>query len=221
MIVWTLDATRLAWLWMAAAAKPEKGRGASVSAIDDGSLVERARKGDRKAEDQLYRRHGRAVLNTVARLLGSKQDAPDIAQDTFLYAFTQIDQLREPKKFRSWILRIAVMRVRQTIRRRRLQRRLGLEHTSEDASLRALSPDQWSPEMRAQLSMVDDMLARLPVEQKLAWTLRYVEGHKLREVAEMGGWSMSSAKRYIKAADEQIQRRVKVHKDDDGEVDDE
>ena len=66
-----------------------------------------------------------------------------------------------------------------------------------------------SPEQRAMLSAVYRILDRLPVNQRLAWTLRYVEGEQLERVAELCNCSLATVKRRIKAAHEAIQREVK------------
>ena len=62
-----------------------------------------------------------------------------------------------------------------------------------------------SPERRALLSRVYQVLDRIPVEQRLAWSLRYVEGEKLERVAEQCGCSLATAKRRIAAAHARIQ----------------
>ena len=197
-----------------AARRPTKGD--RVEAIDDASLVERARGGDLWAEEQLYRRHGKAVAHKVARLLGSKQEVPDVVQDTFLYAYSQLNQLREPSKFRAWLMGIAVMRVRRVIRRRRLQRRFGLDKTTEDAALSTLAPTQWSPEARAQLATIDAILKTLAPDERISWMLRYVDGHSFEEVSEITKTSISTARRRCLAAHDKIQQQVRFK----GEVDD-
>ena len=57
---------------------------------DDAALVARALAGDRVAEAQLYRRHARVIANVAARLLGSRADAEDIVQETFVIALENL-----------------------------------------------------------------------------------------------------------------------------------
>ena len=164
--------------------------------IGDGDLVVRALSGDRRAEDALYRRHARRVAGLVARLLGSLDEVEDIVHDAFVAAFEQLDKLREPEAFRSWLQRIAVIKVRRAIRRRALRRRLGFM-LEQPLTLDSLAAPDASPEIRAELASMNTVLSRLSAEHRIAWMLRYVEGYKLSEVAELTGCSLSTAKRRI------------------------
>ena len=138
-----------------------------LESISDGALVERTRDGDRWAEDALVRRHGREVERVIARLLGSHDEVHDLAQDTFLAAFEQLDRLREPSVFRGWLLRIAVNKTRRQIRRRSLlMRRLGLDQAEPDATLEALAAHGVGPEVRLELSAIDQVLTALPADQR-------------------------------------------------------
>jgi RNA polymerase sigma-70 factor (ECF subfamily) len=65
-----------------------------------------------------------------------------------------------------------------------------------------------SPERRALLSRVYQVLEQIPVEHRLAWTLRYVEGEKLEEVAERCGCSLATAKRRIAAAQSRLESEL-------------
>src|SRR5262245_41632168 len=69
----------------------------------DAALVERAREGDRSAEDLLYRGHARRVLGLLTRLTGSTADADDLLHDSFRAAFESLGRLRDPSSFGSWL----------------------------------------------------------------------------------------------------------------------
>jgi RNA polymerase sigma-70 factor (ECF subfamily) len=70
--------------------------------------------------------------------------------------------------------------------------------------------------MRAELALLDRMLARLPTKERMAWMLRYVEGCELPEVARMCGCSLATAKRRIAAAHERVAAHVDVRENGDG-----
>ncbi len=176
--------------------------------------MRRAVAGDAWAEDALYRRHARPIAGLVARLLGSKQDAEDVVHDAFVHAFQKLDRLREPDAFRGWLSRIAITQVRRVIRRRRLARSLGLLPLGDDAALEQLASSVVSPEVRAELAVVDGILRRLPTNDRIAWMLRVVEGHRLEEVAELSGCSLATAKRRIAAAQKRMNAVLDVQLDD-------
>ncbi|MGE0791412.1 MAG: RNA polymerase sigma factor [Sandaracinaceae bacterium] len=181
-----------------------------VVSIADADLVIRARGGDRAAEDLLYRRHAPAVARTVVRLAGSKQDAEDIVHDAFVSAFSQLGRLREPAAFKGWLTQIAITYVRRSIRRTRLRRALGLLPATDDACLERLASRDLSPERRADLAVIDSILARTAADDRIAWSLRMIEGQKLEEVAELTGCSLATAKRRIARVQARVDATVRM-----------
>lgn len=175
--------------------------------LDDATLVERARAGDRWAEDALVRRHFGAVVSTVARLLGDPHEAEDVVQDTFASALAELGALREPSVVRSWLLQIAVRKVHRRFRKRRLLRLLGLASGEPEGGLASFASEDASPEVRAELALLDRALAGLAPAERIAWTLRRVEGMQLEDVARSCDCSLATVKRRIAAAD----RRVRAH----------
>jgi RNA polymerase sigma-70 factor (ECF subfamily) len=144
------------------------------------------------------------VERLIARFLGTHDGVLDLAQETFLTAFEQLERLREPSVFRGWLLRIAVNKTRRHIRRRRLMRRFGLDQSAPDATLEALAADGAGPEVRQELAVLDAVLAALPVDQRIAWMLRYVEGHTVRDVGRLCDCSLSTIKRRLDAAHRRV-----------------
>src|SRR5262249_16157723 len=81
-------------------------------------LVRKAKEGDLEAFQALYQRFANRVLSFVYRMVGSKSEAEDIVQDTFVPAFHKISELKEDSKFQSWLFTIARNNVYQTYRAR-------------------------------------------------------------------------------------------------------
>jgi RNA polymerase sigma-70 factor (ECF subfamily) len=177
---------------------------------DDAQLVERIRQGNRAAEEALYRAYAPAVLALATRLLGRRSDAEDATQDTFVIAFENIERLRDPAALRPWLMQVAVSQVRRRFRKRRLLKALGLHIGADDATLDSLVAPGASQEVRADLSMLDRILAGLPAAQRIAWMLRYVEGEELQAVAHACGCSLATIKRRIAAADAQVHGELRV-----------
>lgn len=178
--------------------------------IGDVDLVLAARGGDRFAQGALYQRHSPQATRLAARLLGTHTDAEDVLHDAFFEALSKLDQLREPGAFRSWLLRIVVMNVRQRLRRRALQRRLGLYRSEDDATLEALASPDANPEELACLSLIDDVLMRCSTDERVAWMLARVEGHTLSEISELMGIPTHTVKRRIARVDGVVARVVEV-----------
>ncbi len=182
----------------------------SANALGDAELVARARQGDRFSREVLYRRHAHYLLSISIRLLASRGDGEEVVQDTFVVGFEQLATLREPAAVRAWLARIAVSLARRRLRRARLLRLLGLDRAPDDATLAALAAPGLRPDERAELSLVDRMLARLPADQRIAWMLRRVEGLPLAEVASACACSLATAKRRVAAVDARVASYVAI-----------
>jgi RNA polymerase sigma-70 factor (ECF subfamily) len=179
------------------------GRGASGEAdrpvdagIEDERLVARARNNDLLAFELLYRRHSGFALNLAVRIQGSALDAEDIVHDAFLKASERLAELREASAFRAWLGSIVVRLVRTRLRRKSLLRSLGLS-SAEPIELDAIASPNADPESRVLLAQVYSLLQTLPADERIAWTLRYVDHHRLEVVAKLVDCSLATAKRRI------------------------
>lgn len=166
----------------------------------DRAAVALASGGDHDAFRSLVERHSRYVFNVAYRLTGSAQDAEDVVQDTFLKAYRQLSRFEARADFRTWIHRIAVNRSIDLIRSRK-NRELGqdpddLERGADAAVPVAAGPDRLllSAEIRERVS---EGLAHLTPSERLAFTLRHVEGLPIREVASAMGLKTEAAKNSI------------------------
>jgi len=91
---------------------------------EDLDLVLRSKKGDMSAFGELVNRYQSLVINFCYKMLGNREDAEDIAQETFLRAFPAIGRFQPRAKFSTWLLTIAKNLTLNLIRneRRRLKR---------------------------------------------------------------------------------------------------
>ena len=169
----------------------------------DAHLVALARVGEGGAFERLYRRHASYAMSLAVRVQGHAGDVEDIVHDAFLRVHDRLRELRADASFRPWLASIVVSLVRTRLRRRRMLSALGLVQ-SEPVELDALVHGDAGPEVRAQLAQVYGVLAETPVDQRICWTLRYIEGRKLEEVAEVAQCSLATAKRRIAMVQQRI-----------------
>ncbi len=174
-----------------------------------GELVGRAMRGEAWAKEALFGRFVRPVIRRLTRLVGDPEEAADLAQDVFLTAFTKLDRLQNPNVFEAWLMQIAVRRAHDTLRKRRLLRLLGL-YQPRSEGLAAFASSDATPEQRAELALLARVLERVGAADRIAWTLRYVEGERLEDVARVTGCSLATAKRRIKRAHDIVRQHVDV-----------
>src|SRR5689334_21178370 len=173
---------------------------AQLNALQDAQLVALGCKGEVQALEILYRRHAAFAIHLAARIVGSARDVEDIAHDAFLRAFERIHDLADRTAFRSWLGAIVVHAVRSRMRRARLMSVLGMGKASEPVDLDAIASPDASPHTRAQIAQIYALLRTLPTDDRIAWTLRAVEGHDLETVARLTRCSLATVKRRITRA---------------------
>lgn len=153
---------------------------------------------------ELYELYGRQVFSFCLHRLGSREEAEDAAQTTFLNAFRGLARGVEPQLERAWLFKIAervcLTRVRSAFRRRRV------ESPSDLASLEERVP---SPEREAdELIPLTRALASMPSQQRHALLLREWRGLSYAEIACRLGLSQSAVEALLFRARRSLARRL-------------
>jgi RNA polymerase sigma-70 factor (ECF subfamily) len=156
-------------------------------AIDFASLVEAEQAG---------------LQRIAARLLRDEDDARDLVQTTFADAYERRRSLRDPAAARAWLRRILVTRALNHLRRRRVWRRVREIFGAGDAPEAAApgpAPDALVTNAR-RLAAVARSLDALPARQAAAFTLRYLEGLDLDDIARAMGVGRGTVKTHLHRA---------------------
>lgn len=172
----------------------------SYADLQDAELVALGIQGNRQALEWLYRRHAAFAIHLAIRIEGSAREADDIVHDSFVRAFERLREIRDPGAFRSWLGSIVVREVRTHMRRARLMRAIGLVRTGDPIDLDAIASPDASPSTRAQIAQLYALLQTLPVDDRIAWILRSVEGHDHDTIVRMTSCSLATVKRRIDRA---------------------
>jgi RNA polymerase sigma-70 factor (ECF subfamily) len=155
--------------------------------------------------DAAFRAHAGFVASVALRVLGRPSEVDDLVQDVFLRALPRLATLRDPAALRGWLAVVTARLARRRLRSRRWKIWLGVgaDHDYTELADRAASPED-----RALLRELYRALDRLPVQQRLAWTLRHAEGLELAAVAEACDCSLATVKRWIAAAEAALRTEV-------------
>lgn len=117
-------------------------------------------------------------------------------QEVFICLFQRIKTLREPAALRGFVMSIAVLTVRTTlraeVRRQRLRRWFGRQQETEPKSLRLVPEDM---DAREALTRFYQILDRINERDRMAFVLRFVEGMGVAEVASAVGVSVPTVRR--------------------------
>jgi RNA polymerase sigma-70 factor (ECF subfamily) len=158
--------------------------------------------------DAAFRRYSSYVARIGTRILGRDDDElDDLVQDVFTRAAAGLKRMNGAAEVRGWL---ATVTVRVAVRRLRVRRlRRFVRWDSEVlSSAEPIAPGA-TPEQRATILGIYQILGRLPARQRAAWVLRHVEGDRLEEVAQHCGCSLATAKRLIARAEAWIERNTR------------
>ena len=166
-------------------------------APDNRRLVEEARNGDREAFRIIYECYGPRVYNFLCRLLGSRHEAEDATQQTFLIVLHRLGSLRDPDLLESWIYRIARNEVYQKFRRKQVDsleedNSKTLAERTEDRHLnghpeKALLNEELGEALQSALN-------DLPIKLREVFILAVIDDMSYKDISEIVGRSLLSVK---------------------------
>jgi RNA polymerase sigma-70 factor (ECF subfamily) len=175
--------------------------------IDESNLIERFKKGDRSAFEEIVRKYQHRIYNLCRYMLQDPEDAQDAAQDVFLKAYRALKDFRPDSSLYTWIYRIAVTTCLD-YRRKSRREVFRSEPLTEDLPSGEHSPHQLY-ESRKITESVQLALQKLPEKLRAAIVLREIEGLSYEEIAEVLHTSAGTVKSRISRAREQVRHLLK------------
>ncbi|RMH16081.1 MAG: RNA polymerase sigma factor RpoE [Gammaproteobacteria bacterium] len=183
----------------------------------DKVLVDRARKGDRKAFDMLVLKYQNRIVQLVSRYISHREDAMDVAQEAFIKAYRALPSFEGNSAFYTWLYRIAVNTAKNwsIAKARRPAKRESELSDSEQHEFDVTLKDQDSPDhlaMRDELERVIRLsIESLPEELRSAIVLREMEGLSYDEIAQIMDCPVGTVRSRIFRAREGIQKRLEPY----------
>lgn len=168
---------------------------------DDDALIQALRVGHPGAAAAFYDRHAAHVHRTLQSALGTDPDIPDLLQDVFVRAIDRIGELGDLGRVRSWLTTIAVFMARAHIRRRRRRSWLSV-FSPEQTSLKRQEPP--SSDARFALREIYHLLDGFPVDERMAFVLRIVDGMTVPDAAHACRVSPATFKRRLARAEKRF-----------------
>ena len=165
-----------------------------------GKLVIEARNGNRDAFKTIYELFGPRIYNFLYKLLGSRNEAEDVTQQTFLTVLNRLGSLRDPDLLESWIYRIARNEVYQKFRRKPVD-------SLDDDDSRPFADKQEDPRLQGQPEkellneelrrVLGSVLQSIPLKLREVFILAVVDEKSYQEISEIVGRSLLSVKKDI------------------------
>ena len=169
---------------------------------DDVALVTAVRDGSELAFNLLVDRHQQAVRTFLRRLLGNEADADDMAQETFLAAWTHARSFRGEASVRAWLCGIAWRKAKGA------QRSWARQRSRDTTHHEGRSPESAGAAPMEDRLAVKRALQALPLEQRAAVTLCLVCGFSHSEAAEILGAALGTVKSHVLRGRERLVKEI-------------
>lgn len=163
--------------------------------------------GEDWAMTEAWFRFAPLVIGLAERVLRSKPDAEDLAQEVFAKLADQAKTLRTPTSLRSFVYSMAVRKLRSQLRYRRVRAWLSFGNPEALTDARHTTLDM---ESRDLLRKVHQLLERLAPRDRLVFILRRVEAMTVEEIAATMDISESTAKRSLGHASRRLSRWIEA-----------
>jgi RNA polymerase sigma-70 factor (ECF subfamily) len=185
---------------------------------DDDRLMIRLQEGDRSAFDALVARHQGDLYGFFVKNTRDPALAEDLTQETLLKIYRLSWDYLPLGRFRGWMFRMARNLLIDTARRRshdalvHALRAKSREQQGEAEAISRLADELLPPETQAGqrelAEIVDGLLAELPAEQRMTFTLHHFHGLPLPEVADVLETNVPTTKSRLRLAREKLQARL-------------
>lgn len=142
--------------------------------------MEACKRGDRRAQKELYDRYCQAMYNICLRMTRHEADAEDLLQNAFVDVFTKLDSFRHESTIGAWIKRIVINTCINFLKKRRLNTQSWDERIPDQADER--EADTW-PELT--IEKVKQAIGALPDGYRTVFSLYLMEGYDHKEIGEI------------------------------------
>jgi RNA polymerase sigma-70 factor, ECF subfamily len=186
-----------------------------ATTFDESALVTRAKAGDAGAFAELVNHYDRRVFRMAKQITQNEEDAEDVLQETFLKAYSHLDDFQGNSKFYTWLVRIAVNEALMKLRKRRSDKTVPLDEpidTGEDVVAREIAVWDENPEdtySQQELGKIlDDAVQSLKPAYRTVFILRDIEEMSIEETAEALNLSISAVKSRLLRARLQLRDKL-------------
>jgi len=184
---------------------------------EDHELVVKAQNGNNLAFEKLVMKYDRLVLNIAYAYRNSKDDADDIYQEVFLRVYRGLKNFQLRSKFSTWLYRITVNVCIEFKRKAKVRDHESLD-TGDDEDESSVSfasvidsgvkTDQETLDNETS-ELIQSELDKLPQQLKMAFTLKYYQGLKIKEISNMMNCTEGTIKGYLFTSSRKLRAKLK------------
>jgi RNA polymerase sigma-70 factor (ECF subfamily) len=160
----------------------------------DRELVQRCRRGELGAFEELYKRYGSRLYTVAYRITGSAADAEDLVQDMFLQVFRRLESFRGEAALGTWLHRLAINTCLDFVRSKQGRRQRVTDAADDLDALESPAAGPWRAEAALDRMDLERAIAQLPPSYRRAFLLHDVEGLEHHEIGAALGIAEGTSK---------------------------
>jgi len=169
-------------------------------------LIEACKKGERKAQFEVYKLYAKAMYNAAYRILNNSAEAEDIIQESFLKAFQKINSFSGDVSFGAWLKKIVINASLDELRRKKLE----FENIDEANFTDFEDETIEEKSIEFEIKKVRDAIMLLPNGYRIVLSLYLLEGYDHDEIAEITGISASTSRSQLTRAKKKLLEIIKT-----------
>ena len=179
--------------------------------MDESQLIIALQNHDEFAFSILVKRHEQMVFNTAMSMLQNIEDAEDTAQDVFIQVHGSIKDFKEEAKLSTWMYRITITKCLDRLRRNKTKKRFAVVQSLFGVRDEVKEPTNFyhpgvQLDDKERSAILFKAIARLPDNQKIAYTLNKVEGLSYQHIAEVMSTTVSAVESYMHRAKQHLKK---------------
>jgi len=182
------------------------------AAAEDRELVRKAKTGDMDAYDQLVRRYQERIYGTIYHMTSNHEDANDLAQETFVKAYSALKNFKGDSSFFTWVYRIAVNKTINFLKQRKNRSFLSLndldhnvEHDQELVELVSQDTPRRDAGLTELAEKLNEAMQKLSEDHRMVVTLHDVQGLSHEEIGKIMECNTGTVRSRLFYARQQLQ----------------
>ena len=171
-------------------------------------LISACKRGERAAQIKVYENYSKAMYNTSLRIVKNTFDAEDIMQESFITAFSKLQDLKDNQTFGAWLKRIVVNNSLTFLRQQQSDVELNaVLYKIEDDS----TTDNLEDYSEIKFQQLSEAMNTLKESYQIALNLHYIEGYNYDEMCEILKISYANCRTLVSRAKSSLKKKLEVH----------